>query len=538
MTQAVRQSESLPRGRQHPSQPDGEGRDRIATQRPLRTRGTGFTARWRPRSLRSLLLVLLLPGVLVSLIIDSYNDHQTLVDITKEAYDHALRPAVRALENSIYTDATGNLRFDPPWYAFEDLESIPEEQVYFRAQLLQANPAEVGASALANSILLAGTSLLPLPTDWERVADPAISFYDSHYAGSPVRVAAQLREITVDGETHYLLVQVAQSQDNRLHAETVAWRQEIRRDVRAVIVVAILLWLGIRWGLKPLDLLRREVASRRADDTAPLDVSGVPQEVVPLVEAVNYHIARHRRMLEQQSQFLADASHQLRTPLAVMRTQAEYALREPDRERARESLRALVERLEDTRRMTDQLLSLARAQHAPAVRPAPFDLAECGRSVLISALALAESRSIDLGWQDQPTTSGPVIALGRRDGIQQALINLVDNALRYTPAGGTVTLDAGIANGTAWISVTDNGPGIPSDQRQQALKRFGRLRSSPSGTGAGLGLAIAQAFVERDGGTLELTDGLPNAQGGHGLTVALRLPIPESHSSLPTISHS
>lgn len=485
---------------------------------------TDVLSRWRPRSLRTLLLLLLLPGVLISLAFDSYNDHQTLAHITDEAYDQALRPAIRALENSVYVDASGALAFDPPWYALEEFQAQPEEHIHYRLQLLSADPTEHGNSALNNNQVVAGTPLLPLPNDWSTIAGPAISFYDSTFNREPVRVATQLRELHIDGAPQYLLVQVAQSRANRLRAEAVAWRQELRRDIRAIIVVALLVWLGIRWGLQPLIQLRRDVMTRRANDTTPLDVTAVPTEVVPLVEAVNHHIARHRRMLEQQSQFLADASHQLRTPLTVMLTQAEYAVREPDLAHVRDTLHALIRRLGDTQRMTEQLLSLAQAQHAPMAASEAFDLAACGRSVLIAAYSSAEEREIDLGWDDSCGSSEQVMAFGRRDGIEQAISNLVHNALRYTPKGGTVTVSAGMYNEHAYLSVSDDGPGIPSDLRDQATERFRRLRGSPAGGGSGLGLAIARAFVERDGGSLELRDGLPNKHGGAGLSVIVRLP--------------
>src|SRR5690606_12322540 len=140
-----------------------------------------------------------------------------------------------------------------------------------------------------------------------------------------------------------------------------ARRQELLRDARMLALVAILVRWGVAWSLRPLSGLRNDIRARPPNDLTPLDASRVPNEVIALVGARNHHVERHRRMLDEQSQFLADASHQLRTPLAIMLTQAQYALREPDPQRAREGLRAIVDQLGRTRRLTEQLLSLAHA---------------------------------------------------------------------------------------------------------------------------------------------------------------------------------
>lgn len=488
----------------------------------------GRAVRHRHLSLKGLLLLLLLPGILLSLAFDSYNDYQTLTDITRSAYDQALRQPVGMLERSVDLDAQGTVHVSTPWYAWQLLESQPEETIYYQVKLLQPRFTADSGGMLQRSTTLLGMADMPEPADWESLEGPSIAFYDAVFRGEPVRVAARLRRLTRGDQTAVVLVQVAQRSLERMHAESLAWKQEWRRDLRAVVVVAILIWLGVSWGLRPLSLLRREVAGRKLDDTAPLDVSRVPAEVAPLVQAVNHHIARHRSMVEGQAGFLADASHQLRTPLAVMLTQAEYALRESDPERVRESLRAMIERLGTTRRLTEQLLSLALAQHAASDRMHAFDLMQCARGVLLEYLPLAERKGIDLGWDDSKGQDDVLLALGHVDGIREAIANLVHNAIRYIPAGGRVTLSVGSDDGRAWAAVSDNGPGIPPGMREQVFERFVRGPALPDATeksaGAGLGLAIARAFVEGSQGTLELCDGEPNPQEGTGLRAVLTLP--------------
>lgn len=483
--------------------------------------------------------MLLLPGMLLSLAFDSYNDYQTLTEITRGAHDQALLHPVRLLERSIDFDEDGNVSVRTPWFAWQLLESQPDEIIYYRVQLLQGDPLENGQTALEGSTTLLGMKSLPDPPDWDEVAAASVAFYDAKLAGDiPVRAAAQLRRLAHDGETAYVLVQVAQRSVKRLEAESLAWKQEWKRDLRAAGVVALLLWLGVSWGVRPLTRLRREIESRSPSDTTPLDASAVPSEVVPLVQAVNGHIARHNSMIAEQSRFLADASHQMRTPLAIMLTQAEYALRETDPKHIRESLRALVERLGVTRRLTEQLLNLAMAQHDAADRTgSAFDLQACARDVLLAHLPLAETEGMDLGWDESADQGHALQACGHADGIREALSNLVHNAIHYTQRGGRVTLSAGRTASSVWVAVSDNGPGIAQEHREYALQRFVRL-APPSGRreespgGAGLGLAIAQAFAQREGGYIELCDGEPNAAGRPGLKAVLHLPPPSRTASI------
>ena len=478
--------------------------------------------RSRP-SLKLLLLALLLPGMLFSLVLDSYNDYQTLATITRQAYDNALRMPVNVLLRSVMQGPAGTLEIDTPAIANKIVEPGWDEPIHYQIRRLAGNPAVDADAALEDSSVLLGRLDFPQPDDWDGALAPEPLFYDGYLGGEPVRVAAQARRLISPQGPVYVLVQAAQSSARRIRAEQVAVRQEGWRDVRALALMAILLWLGISWGLRPLSRLRAEVRARRADDSQPLDASGVPNEVMPLVDAVNHHIARHRNIVEAQSQFLADASHQLRTPLTIMLTQAEYALRERDPVQMRESLYALVRRLGQTRRLTEQLLNLALARHASQTGAKPFDLAACARDLLIEYLPLAEEHGIDLGWDEASPEALP--ACGHEDGVREAIANLVHNALQYTPAGGTITLSCGQdAEGQPWLAVVDNGPGIAPGLRDAAFERFERLNGD-AGTapGAGLGLAIARAFVRRDGGDIQLHDGEPNTQGGRGLKAQLTL---------------
>ncbi|GAA5236828.1 sensor histidine kinase [Verticiella sediminum] len=473
-------------------------------------------------SLKGMLLCLLLPGMLGSLALDRYNDYHTLRDMARAVYDGALRVPMGVLGRSVHLEANGQLDVDTAAIAYKVIGSS-ETPVRYQIQRLGADPLADPTTALAAAKALIGDAELPLPPDWREAAAPGMAFFDAMVEGEPMRVAAQVRPVVTPRGPAFVLIQAAQSNAERTNAESSAWRQETWRDVRVLLVMALLLWLGVSWGLRPLVRLRAEVAARAPDDATPLDASAVPGEVAPLVEAVNHHIRRQQAMVDEQTQFLADASHQLRTPLTVMLTQAEYALRESDPQRMRESVRALIARLDKTRRLTTQLLSLALARHTPQAGPAAFDLAACGRDVLIEYLPMADQRGIDLGWEGDE--DGAAWVRGHADGIREAVANLLHNALEYTPRGGQISLACGEAGGFGWLRVTDNGPGIPAERREEAFDRFARLAPAPEGGGAGLGLAIARAFVQRDNGDITLGDGDSDAQGNVGLDATIRLPL-------------
>lgn len=494
-------------------------------------------SRWRARLLRirpglkSFLLCLLLPGIVLSLAYDSWNDYQTLSHVTTEAYDHMLQSQARMLESSITFGEDGRARVDAPWYTWASLESSGSDRIYYRVAEHPPGEAPGLISGPEPPVLttLLGMRDLPLPPVWPSAWGTPV-FYDAIHRGEPVRVVAIARAIYHEGSTHYLLVQVAQSAAFLANSYGAAWKQESSRDIRTSVVVVILVWLGVSWALLPLSRLRDDIHAREPDDFTPLDTAGVPRELEPLVAAVNHHIDRHRSIVEEQTQFLADASHQLRTPLAVMLMQSEYALREADPQRVREGLSALVLRLGQTRRLTEQLLSLAHARHSPGDGDDQrFDLAAVAREVLVQYLPLARAKAQDLGWGNEDDDAATCVAMagGNPDGIREALANLVHNAIRHTPRGGRVTVSAGAEGEWAWASVSDTGPGVPEAQRDQVFERFRRdVQEPPPGerSGAGLGLSISRAYARRAGGDITLADGEPNEADGYGLLAVLRLP--------------
>jgi two-component system sensor histidine kinase TctE len=318
----------------------------------------------------------------------------------------------------------------------------------------------------------------------------------------------------------------------REQAESASLREHLLRDVRMVLVVVLLVWLGVTWSLRPLERLRRSVRSRHGQMPEPLDAHRVPHEVAPLVDAVNENVAGYRQLLDRQSQFLADASHQLRTPLAILMTQAGVALRETDTAQLHGTLRAMVAQIARSRRLCEQLLSLAHAtDDAVSTEALPVtDLNAVTKDVALQYLTLAHEKDQDLGWVDAQAV--PVHADAAE--LHEVLSNLVHNAIVHTPVGGHITVRAGISDGVAWAEVSDDGPGITPERRAEVFERFRQAgeRNRGDARGAGLGLAIARAYARRNGGDIVLADaeaveGDASPAQRPGLRAIVQLPLAE-----------
>ncbi|MGB6103809.1 MAG: sensor histidine kinase [Pusillimonas sp.] len=493
-----------------------------------------------PGSIRFWLLVLLIPGTVGLLLFDSWNDYHALKAVTSEVYDSALLEPAKVLETSVEFNTDGTLRIDPPFYAQVMLESRAGNRKYFRVE--EVSPVSLSlAGARGNTLegdTLLGMQGLPRP---DALADnegmPV--FYNGMYRNDEVRMVALWRDLHYGGTHRQIIVLVGESVDVRMRTQQEAWRQGLFRDARMLILAVLLVWFSVAWALRPLNELRREIKARDIDNLLPLDANQVPHEVVPMVRAVNHHIGLYRRVLGKQAQFLADASHQLRTPLAIMRTQAQYAKREPDIARMRETLGAIVQQLGQASRLTEQLLSLAHASGSDMAPQGRVDLNALARDIVLQYLPLGREKHQDLGWVDSGdlAVTGPddtVLVLGNDAEIHEAIANLVHNAINHAGEGCTITVSAGAEGEEAWVSVCDNGVGLDPSLRETVFSRFDRGglgRKSRHSGGSGLGLAIALAYAERNRGTIVLKDGDPSADGGVGLCAVLKL-----HRHMPTIA--
>jgi two-component system OmpR family sensor kinase len=283
----------------------------------------------------------------------------------------------------------------------------------------------------------------------------------------------------------------------------------------AVLAMPLLWWIVGR-ALRPLADLGGQLAQRRPAALEPLPLAGLPLELRPMLAALNDLLQRLQSAFEQQRSLAADAAHALRTPLAAVTLQVQLAQRATDGEVSAGALQRLEAGVKRASQLVAQLLALARLDPDAARAPvAPLDLAHLARDVADELAPLAEGAGKELTLA-LPATAP---AHGHDAALRMALTNLLDNALRHTPAGGTVqlTLDD---DGNAWqLAVSDNGPGLPADERERVFDRFYRGRDAMA-TGSGLGLAIVRDVARLHGGTTFIGDG----PGGRGLTVGLRLP--------------
>lgn len=489
--------------------------------------------RSRPRrSMRFWLLVLLIPGVVFLLVVDGRNDYRALDLLIQDVYDDALLEPAKVLENSVDFDVKGRLVIEPPFYVQVMLESRAGNRKYYRVEeIVPVLPSLAGVETRE----MTGQTLMGMPG----LPRPAVLppregvpvFYNAMYRNDEVRLVALWRDLHFNGQRRQLLILVGESVDQRLQTRQELWRDSLFRDIRMVILAVLLVWIAVQWTLWPLSDLRREIRSREIDDLMPLDQESVPKEVIPLVKAINHHIDLSREVLNRQARFLADASHQLRTPLAIMRTQAQYARREQDVTRMRETLDAIIHQLGRTSRLTEQLLSLAHASRNDPSPHMPVDLGALAREVVLLYLPLAREKQQDLGWMDGGSEEGggnnSVWVLGSDAELHESIANLVHNAINHAGDGCTITVSAGSDGTNAWVSVCDNGVGLAPELRESVFSRFDRGtrdRKGTGGGGSGLGLAIALAYAQRNRGSIVLTDGDPSPHGGVGLCATLTLP--------------
>ena len=276
-------------------------------------------------------------------------------------------------------------------------------------------------------------------------------------------------------------------------------------------VLALLIWLAVGQALRPLERLTALVKARRVNALEPLSAARLPDEVRPLVGALNELLARLQAALGRERAFMADAAHELRTPLTALHLQMDMLARasgEAERSAAMERLSAGVQR---AIRLVEQMLALAREEPRTPPRRAPVELETLAREVLAELLPLADAHHIDLGLG----AARPLTVSGDREALRTLLRNLVDNAVRYGGDGGRVDVSVeagGSADAPrAELAVTDSGPGIPPEERARVIDRFYR-RAGTAPPGSGLGLAIVKAIADAHGATLTLTSG-PDGRG-------------------------
>jgi len=289
----------------------------------------------------------------------------------------------------------------------------------------------------------------------------------------------------------------------------------------ALPIMAMLIWAVVGHALAPLQRVAQEVSMREPDSLYPIDDAGTPLEIQGLLSSLNKLFSRLRSVVRRERQFTADAAHELRTPLAALKTHLQVARARSAESSTPESLDQALEGVDRATHSVEQLLMLARAdaQQTKALMNAPVDLREIALGVVSSLSQQAFDRSIDLGV-DLP---GAVTVQGDATALHLMVGNLVDNAVRYTPMGGMVTVSAGSEQEEAWIEVRDDGVGVAVEEREKIFDRFHRGvgEQAAGAKGSGLGLSIVKRIIELHGARIVLGDGLDGKGLGVRVTFAV-----------------
>lgn len=459
-------------------------------------------------SLRRHLTYWLLGPLLLLVATGSFVSYRIAFNAANRAYDSALLDPALAIASHLKRSGA-RLELDLPPIAIEALRIDTEDRVYYQV---------LGPGGE----LIAGTPRLPAPPELLRPGEHI--YYDATLEGERVRIAARAVKV----ETGTAVVQVAETLIKRdklvlelLVASTVP-------QVLIAFAAVALLWLGIGLGLRPLDRLRGEIAARSPRDLRPFSERDKPQEVGSLIAALNQLLSRLNAAIASQQRFIANAAHQLRTPLAGLKTHAELARREPSTSELRSLLDMIAGETQRTSHLVNQLLTLARAEPGETPSGQPVNLHEIvGRDVR-DWVQRALGKNIDLGFEleDAWTLGEPLL-------LRELAANLLDNALAYTQPGGSVTVRTGVRNGESVLEVEDNGPGIPESEREKVFERFYRVAAT-GGEGCGLGLSIVSEIAGRHNARVDLA--LP--AGGHGTLIRAIFPRLAAQAAQPAPSPS
>lgn len=447
-----------------------------------------------------LLISLAAPIVLVTLI-SSVASYYYAFNFATVAYDYALFDSALDISRQARI-SNGQLRIDLPRAALDMLESDKHDRIYYMVND-------------TSGAFVAGHRGVPLPSDELLPGKPA--YYDGNYRGSPIRIAALKSQVTGASDSDAILILVGETLNKRRTLATEILLAMLLPELLLIALVGALIWYGIERGLRPLVALQQEIGNRSHRDLSPLPEQNVPGELRSLVHAMNDLLARLSEALSAQQRFIADAAHQLRTPLAGLKTQTELALRQKDQAEVRHTLQQINAATGQTTHLVNQLLSLARAEpgahRAQALQP--INLSGLARDTTTEWVPHAIARNIDLGFDD----AAPAAAMIEGDAllVKEMLSNLLDNATRYTQPSGQITARVTTEPAKVLLSVEDNGPGIPPDERERVFERFHRVLGSGA-EGCGLGLAIVHEIAQSHNAEIRLA---PGASGtGTLITVA------------------
>jgi two-component system sensor histidine kinase TctE len=449
----------------------------------------------RYASLRQRLLVALLVPLILIFSVSVVLDYRLARETADSAHDQSLMDSIFDLETHI-KEHQGAADLDLSSENEAMLRSSSPDKIYFSVR-------ESNGKRLAGDDL----PLFAIPESTE------VSFVDSEYSGKKVRVA--LHKMLLVNST--LFVTLAETTVKRSLSQQQILTTMIWPNLAVILATLLAVMFGVKQGLLPLEAIEKEIASRSADELRPLEIDTAPIEIRPMLYRLNALFSQLRAATAAQKRFIADAAHQLRTPVAGLQAQLDLALNEGTFINSGERFERIEEATFRLGHLLNQLLSYARVESSGSgsvsfEQVALNSLAEKSASIFLDR---ALAKNIDLGFNLNPVQVKGIPWL-----LQEALANLIDNAIRYAPSNsGVITVHCGKADGQAFLEVEDNGPGIAAEHRESVFERFYRIPGSPS-MGCGLGLPIVKEIAELHGAHLKLI-----AKDSGGLGVRLEFPV-------------
>jgi len=441
---------------------------------------------------------------------------QSLAD---KPFDRAMVYNVQALAQQVRVGADQRAQFNLPQPASEILRADETDLVYYQVKGTRGE-------------FLSGERDLPdPPAEEEKGNSYEVHIRDDEMRGMEVRVAYTWIRLDTDGHRP-ALVQVAETREKRsvLAAEII---KGVMLPQFVILPLAVLLvWLALVRGIAPLSELEERIRARKSDDLSPLDDKAVPMEVAPLVVSVNHLLERLKDSIATQKRFLADAAHQLKTPLAGLRMQADLAQRSgASEDELKRSLQQIGRASVQATHTVNQLLALARAEGGGASLPQQqCNIVTMASEVLLDCFARAADKGIDLGYDGADAEQPGVVLNGNPTLLKEMVRNLVENAIHYTPSTperpGVVTLRVLVDpySKVLVLQVEDNGPGIPAGERELVFQPFYRALGT-NVDGSGLGLPIVREIAQRHGATVTVEAAHPGqALPGACFTVRFGLP--------------
>ncbi|MEZ5647323.1 MAG: sensor histidine kinase [Burkholderiaceae bacterium] len=456
---------------------------------------------------RRLLLGILLP-VLMLVALNTFSLYREALSAANTAYDRTLLASAKTISEQLEVqgaDEAMRISARVPYAALEAFEADNQSRMYYKVSTMD------GTMVSGFEDLPRWSGVIPQKPAYAALVD----FYDDHYRGVPVRVAALVQPVASTQGRGLALIQVAETLELREAMARHVLVDTLWRQGLLVLVIAIVVVWGVQRATRGVRTLSEGVRMRPANDLTPISLGDMPGELAPLVQAMNGVMRRLSHLLEHQRRFVRDTSHQLRTPLAVLKAQVQSALR-GDQPPA-QALQDIQHTVDRATRMANQMLALAKVEQLrEQAQVLPNRLDQCVRQVSLDLAPLLAEQDIDFGIETEPVT-----VCAHEWMLNELTRNLLHNAIKHTRPGASLQLSVLASEACAVLRVCNQGEPIGSAQLERLFQPF---VATGGQQGAGLGLAICHSIVEALGGSIEV-ENVPNMAGAAGVEVRVRLPL-------------